>query len=228
MGLTSNESPIKRYFVAILYQKFFFHCLTPPVLSGSSMDPSKIISAIILSGGLGSRMGQQEKGLIDRNGKPLVSYVIDQLSAQVDDITLNCNRHIDLYEKLGYSVITDNMADFQGPLAGVQASLSHVNHGLCLIAPCDTPSLPADLVSRLYQALIETDSDIAYPICGNRKHYIPSLIRKDLLRSLNNYLETGKRSIRGWYSNQKVKEVDFSGSEQSFINVNTPQLLASI
>lgn len=192
------------------------------------MKSNKKVSAIILAGGRGNRMGNRDKGLIEINGSPLISHVIKKLSIQVDDISLNCNRHLNRYRKMGLTVITDRLPDFQGPLAGMQACLSHVKHDVCLICPCDMPNLPSDLVERLYLALTDNSADIAFPTCGTRKHYIPSLIRTELLGSLNAYLDSGKRSIRGWYANLKVQEVDFSANETLFTNVNTPELLLDI
>jgi molybdopterin-guanine dinucleotide biosynthesis protein A len=192
------------------------------------MKLSKKVSAIILAGGQGNRMGNRDKGLIEKNGSPLISHVIKQISSQVDDISLNCNRHIDEYKELGFAVITDQLPGFQGPLAGMHASLIHAKHDVCLICPCDMPNLPSDLVARLYDALTNNCSDIAFPTCGTRRHYIPSLIRIDLLASLSVYLESGKRSVHGWYANLKVQEVDFSATEESFINVNTSDLLFTV
>lgn len=192
------------------------------------MKTSNKISAIILAGGKGNRMDNRDKGLIEKNGSPLISHVIKRLSTQVDDISVNCNRHLDQYEKLGFTVITDTLPGFQGPLAGMQASLIHAKHDVCLICPCDMPNLPTDLVERLYRALTHNAADVAFPTCGTRKHFIPSLVRTDLLVSLSAYLESGKRSIHGWYASLKVQQVDFSANEDSFVNVNTPQLFLTV
>lgn len=185
------------------------------------------ISAIILAGGRGRRMGNRNKGLINWKGRPLISSVIDRISPQVDDITINCNQHISEYQKLGFPVIKDTLEEFQGPLAGIQASLKLAKHEYCLICPCDTPNLPADLVKSLLEALHKYNSDVAYPVSMHQNHYIPVLMKTHLASSLNTYLATGKRSIHGWYNDLKTETVDFSSNENAFLNVNSLDMLDS-
>ena len=40
------------------------------------------ITAVILAGGQGRRMGGQDKGLIEFDGKPLVAILVERLSQQ--------------------------------------------------------------------------------------------------------------------------------------------------
>lgn len=40
-------------------------------------------SALVLAGGMGSRMGYREKALIDINGKPLIAFVIRNIEKVV-------------------------------------------------------------------------------------------------------------------------------------------------
>ena len=62
------------------------------------------VTAVILAGGRGSRLGGQDKGLLDWNGKPLVETLIDQLQKQRLDIVINANRNQDRYCAYGYDV----------------------------------------------------------------------------------------------------------------------------
>ena len=52
---------------------------------------------MILAGGQGRRMGGQDKGLIEFNGKPLVSILIDKLEQQSGERIINANRNQQRY-----------------------------------------------------------------------------------------------------------------------------------
>ncbi|HIL42172.1 MAG TPA: molybdenum cofactor guanylyltransferase, partial [Gammaproteobacteria bacterium] len=83
------------------------------------------VTAVVLSGGQSSRMSGKDKGLLLLRGEPLISYVINAISGNVDSILVSANRNIDSYQKFG-NVITDNLSEFQGPLAGILAALDVV------------------------------------------------------------------------------------------------------
>jgi molybdenum cofactor guanylyltransferase len=183
------------------------------------------ISAIILAGGQGRRFNHQDKGLIRWQGQPLISHVINRLKPQVDQVIINCNRNVEFYRGFGYPVQRDELPGFQGPLAGIQSCLALAEHPVSLICPCDTPNLPSDLASRLLTELTAQQFDVAYPVCEGRSHYLPTLIRSNLLASLSNYLNQTDRSMKGWYSTLNTVEVDFSTGNGSFLNINKSELL---
>jgi molybdopterin-guanine dinucleotide biosynthesis protein A len=50
--------------------------------------------------------------------------------------------------------VPDQIPGFAGPLAGLHAALNAgTTHPLVATSPCDSPFLPADLISRLFSAL---------------------------------------------------------------------------
>lgn len=192
------------------------------------------IEAVILAGGKGSRMQGQDKGLVDYQGKPLIAHVLQCLQQQqmpVQQIRINANRHLAQYAGYGYPVIQDQMADFQGPLAGMQAGLSACQSELCLFVPCDTPFLPADLSLRLWQTLqtapAQTKIDIAIAR-SQQVHPVICLMRVSLLASLQQALAQGQRKVLQWQQQQAHCMVDFAvdGAQQDeriLRNFNHPQ-----
>lgn len=74
------------------------------------------ITAVILAGGRGSRMGGVDKGLQNFNGVPLALHTLLRLSPQVGDVIINANRNLAAYESFGVPVWLDtpNMGDFAG------------------------------------------------------------------------------------------------------------------
>ena len=82
------------------------------------------MTAVILAGGLGRRMGRVDKGLQLLDGKPLVQWVLERLAPQADEVLLNANQNTERYETFGYPVIGDQIGGFAGPLAGLHAALT--------------------------------------------------------------------------------------------------------
>ena len=181
------------------------------------------ISAIILAGGKATRMGGLDKGLLVFQKKPLIAHVIERLQPQTDEILVNANREISSYEALGYPVLQDEIADYAGPLAGMQLGLKHARHDLVLTVPCDSPALPEDLAQRLKTALLEQQADIAIVSCDGHTHPVFCLCKKSVLPSLNSYLEHGGRKVSEWQNSLKHAYVDFSDCANAFANLNTPQ-----
>jgi len=183
------------------------------------------ITALILAGGRGSRMGSVDKGLQLFNGKPMVAQVLERLAPQVNEVIINANRSLDAYTAFGYRVIPDVIDGFVGPLAGLQVGLLHATHPLVVTAPCDSPFLPLDLVARLLAALQNNQADLAVAKTFEQVHPVFCLVKRDLEPHLRSFLETGQRKIDKWYETLNVVEVSFDDVESAFMNINTREEL---
>ena len=177
------------------------------------------ISGIVLAGGLGRRMGGVDKGLQPLHGKAMVEHVLARLAPQVDDIVINANQNHERYAAFGHRVVPDAVGGFAGPLAGLHAGLSAVSHQLAVTVPCDSPFLPADLVSRLARNL--GSNDLAVAKTGDQPHPVFALVRRAVAGNLETFLKSGGRKIDGWYASLKVVEVLFDDEADAFRNINT-------
>lgn len=181
------------------------------------------VTAVILAGGKGRRMDGKDKGLVELANRPLIEYVIDVIKPQVETIILNANRNQEKYSHYGYPVISDELNDFQGPLAGFFSALKNTKTSHIVTLPCDGPLLPGDLVERLLFALNDKKADIAVAHDGERMQPVYSLIPKSLIASLNIYLGAGERKIDLWYKQHRIALADFSDCPQTFRNINTAE-----
>ncbi|RTL41558.1 MAG: molybdenum cofactor guanylyltransferase MobA, partial [Rhodocyclaceae bacterium] len=59
------------------------------------------ITGLLLTGGLGRRMGGLDKGLALLDGQPLAAHVLARLAPQVGSMLINANRNGDAYTRLG-------------------------------------------------------------------------------------------------------------------------------
>ncbi len=191
-------------------------------------DSNNRISAMILAGGRAQRMGGVDKGLVTLHNKPLIEHVLDRLPATLTRLYINANRSHSAYQEFGFSLIRDELTDYQGPLAGIASGLAVCTTPWLLVVPCDTPLLPRDLVERLLTAAIEQQANIAVAHDGQRLQPVVALIKHDLADSLDQYLAGGDRKIDLWYKQQSMTQVDFSDQPDAFLNINSLQDMSAL
>ena len=185
---------------------------------------------VILAGGLATRMGGGDKGLLPLGAGTILSQVIDRLGPQVGGLALNANGDPSRFADLGLPVLSDSIEGYAGPLAGVLAGLdwaagqgaSHI-----VTAAADTPFLPADLVPRLLLAVEREGKPIALAKTENGRHPTfglwPVALRDDLRRAL----AEGVRKVVLWTDRHGTASAEFAVDRfDPFFNVNTPEDLA--
>ena len=182
----------------------------------------KDITAVILAGGQGRRMGGQDKGLIEIGGQVLVEILIGRLEPQTSNIMINANRNRERYQAFGYPVVSDQLDDYQGPLAGFACAMNAVDTDFILTLPCDGPLLAADYVAKFIASQAQTGAPICVADDGDRLQPVHALIRVNLLPSLNSFLDSGDRKIDRWYAMHDFVHTDFSDCADMFRNINTP------
>lgn len=182
------------------------------------------VTAIILAGGAGRRVGNRDKGLILWRDKPLIAHVSDRLQPQAQTILISCNRNTDEYRRYGAQVIPDRRGGYAGPLAGLEAAGPHIKSPYALVVACDIPLLPLDLGERLLYPLItesKEGSDICYAHDGERGHYLCAAMRSECLKSLSGFLDEGNRKVRDWLAMHRTTVVDFGDQQEAFRNFNS-------
>lgn len=188
--------------------------------------PIPPVTAILLAGGEGRRMGGQDKGLITLRGKPLAEWVLTRIRPQVAEILISANRNVEAYAALGYPVVRDKTEGYVGPLAGIARGLLDAGTELVLSVPCDTPFLPDDLVARLYAAL--GDHDLVVPLAAGRTQNAICLMRRQVGANLAIFLSQGGRKVQDWQAGLKLAVADFSDEAGYFVNINRPEQLAAL
>lgn len=185
----------------------------------------KQVTIVILAGGRGRRMNEQDKGWAVLAGKPLIQHVIDLVSQQSSNILINANQNINRYQALGYPVVSDQLSDFQGPLAGVAAAMEHVTTPYILTLPCDAPYVDGEYVQKMLAGLISGQTDLAVAFDGARIQPIHAIIPVRLLDDLKQFLGKNSRKVDTWYSQYAMGIIDFSKQKKMFENLNTLQEL---
>jgi len=187
------------------------------------------ITAIVLSGGQARRMGGQEKGILPFAGKPMISYVIDTLDGlgdKIQTIVINSNSPSN-YEQFKQKIISDNLKDDMGPLAGIEAGLVNINSGYLLVVPCDVPLVTVEPIIRLINAVSNSEANCAVVHDGERMQATFAIFHVSQLEALQSYLKRGGRRLITWYQEQQAVEVDCSDLKDIFVNINTRMDLAN-
>jgi molybdopterin-guanine dinucleotide biosynthesis protein A len=193
------------------------------------------ISAIILAGGIGKRMGRKNKGLLIFRGKPLIEHVIEKLHDQVSAVVISCNEELEQYRRYHYPIATDILnndpsktdnneynKEGNGPLAGLLSAGRKITTPYCFITACDMPFLPKTIVLDLASAIGDKDAISIKTRQGTEP--LVSLVRTSSLQSIEHHLTSNRKSVKSWLATLSWTTLD-SDSEQQFINLNHPEEL---
>lgn len=182
---------------------------------------------VILAGGLATRMGGGDKGLLPLGDSTILGHVIERLAPQVDAVALNANGDPDRFSAFALPVLADSVGGYVGPLGGVLAGLdwaaergaTHV-----VTAAADTPFFPGDLVPRLLSAAENQGKPIALARTQDGRHPTFGLWPVDLREDLRTALTEGMRKVVLWTDSHGTAYADFpSDGFDPFFNVNTPE-----
>ncbi|WP_417700435.1 molybdenum cofactor guanylyltransferase MobA [Pseudophaeobacter sp.] len=194
---------------------------------------------VILAGGLATRMGGGDKGLLQIGGQSLLARVRDRLAPQVAGMALNANGDAVRFADLGLPVVADSIEGFAGPLAGVLAGLDWAagqGAEAIVTAAADTPFFPTDLVARLLAAsqgqthplVLATTPRTGEELKSGGRSKVnrhptfglwPVALRDDLRAAL----QDGLRKVVIWTDQHQGREALFDADPfDPFFNVNTP------
>lgn len=176
------------------------------------------ITGIVLAGGEGRRMGGQDKGWLEINGKPMIVRVLERLQPQVSDLLISANRNLEDYRALKVRVVEDE-TPFCGPLGGISASLKAMQTEYAVIVPTDAPGIPPDLVQVLFAHL-----PARLILCRDEQRMQPlfGIYHRNLSESIDHFLRSGDRKLGLWCQQNNPVFVTI-GDTSGFTNLNTPE-----
>jgi molybdopterin-guanine dinucleotide biosynthesis protein A len=206
-----------------------------------------LVTGCLLAGGEGRRMGGQDKGLVNYQGRPLAAWVLEALSPQVDALMVSANRHEAAYRSLleacakgsASSVMPSptqgvwpddpDLPRHSGPLAGILTALRHCTTDWLMVVPCDMPHLPPTLVASLLEEAQAHNRDIVVPSTIESDHpphlhWVCALIHKRVCPHTESMFVKDERKAGNWVRSLNWASVSFADNN-AFINVNTPETL---
>jgi molybdopterin-guanine dinucleotide biosynthesis protein A len=191
------------------------------------------IPGVLLAGGLARRMGGGDKPMRQIAGRTILDRVIVRLKPQCDGLIINANGDPARFASFGLPVVADSVADFPGPLAGILAALdwaaaNRPEVSLVLSAAADCPFLPRDLVSRLHQALMKENAQLAVAASDGQSHPVIGLWSVALREELRHALVVEDlRKIDRWTARYRLATVAWPTTPlDPFFNANTVEDIA--
>jgi molybdenum cofactor guanylyltransferase len=190
-------------------------------------------AGVILAGGRSSRMGGSRKALLELNGRPLLSHVIDRLQAHLDPLMLSCDSETSEFESFGLPLVPDLLPGFRGPLTGLCSALQYLadkgQQNSLVLCPCDAPFIPHKLVQTLLNADQENEKPVVVisyqgvlqPTFSMwHTHHLPAIHEAVVKR--------GDGGLRYMLKSLPHTVVEWAPDEPSpFFNINTPDDLKS-
>jgi len=184
------------------------------------------LTAVILAGGLSSRMGGGDKPLQPLAGRPVLAHIIERMRPQVGQIVINGNGDPSRFAQFGLPVIGDTVAGHPGPLGGILAGLRHgaaQGSAAIITVAGDTPFLPADLAPRLAAA---AGGGAAVARSRGQLHPVEGCFPVTAADGLEAFIRTSaKRRVVDWAAEIGAVAVDFPdapGGYDPFFNINIP------
>lgn len=187
------------------------------------MNP-QLLTAIILTGGKSSRMGQP-KALLPFGGEPLIVHNVRTLQQQFSEVVVVAAPGQEL-PSLPVTLVRDEVA-YQGPVGGILYGLRAASHEVCFVTSCDAPFLNLALV-RYFLSLI-ANYDVVVPFWEERLQPLQAVYRRSVAPLLQDQLQRGELRPVFLYKKVRTYEVPaddirrFDPEGLSFRNMNSPE-----
>ena len=179
--------------------------------------------AIILAGGLSSRMGTN-KAFLNVGGETNIERIRNILQLEFRDLLLVTNQ-MEEYQYLNLPMVSD-LYPGKGPLAGIHAGLSVSTQSVNFIVACDMPFISVTLARFLVEQI--EDYDIVVPSIGGQLHTLFSVFKKSAAPVIKESIKNNKFRIQDVFKALKVKiiteeELKITNEDLSvaFFNMNT-------
>ena len=190
-------------------------------------EPILDCCAIILAGGLNSRMGGHNKALLNVGGKRIVDRIQEVLVPVFDEILL-VTREPMIYRDLPFRVVED-LFDVRSSLTGIHAGLVQSRARYGFVVPCDAPFLQPDVI-RAILAEVTPDVDVVVPSDGTYFQPLCAVYSKRCLPYIEAMLSRGDLKIYNFFGDVNLKTIPMERlaqadpQQRTFINVNTPEM----
>lgn len=193
-----------------------------------SKPPRPTCCAIILSGGLNSRMGGRNKAFLKIGRRTILDRLCQTLQPFFQEILL-VTRQPDLYTRHHLKIVQD-IYSARSSLTGIHAGLTHAPTDFALVVPCDAPFIKPALIQTILDE-IEPQYDLIIPLCNDFFQPLCAVYSRRCIPLIENQLDQGDFKITNFFDRVHLKAIPQGTLEKadpqllSFFNVNTPDAL---
>ena len=186
---------------------------------------NKIVSCILI-GGKSSRIGGGIKSLKILNNKTILYKIIYRIKKQTNIIAINSNVKSKKLIQYNLPIFKDIYKGYQGPLAGIHASLFWTKKNFpskkwVITIPGDSPFFPDDLIEKLYNKAKKENVKAVIAKSNNRIHSVFGLWHTSLESNLYYSIKNNVRKIDQWAKLHSLATVNFKNKNYDpFFNIN--------
>ena len=192
------------------------------------MENQQKFSAIIVSGGLNSRMGGKNKAFLKIGGKTILSRQLNLLGKLFQDIVL-VTRSPHHYKDYPVHLVTD-IYEARSSLTGLHAGLYYAENDFSFVIPCDAPFIQEPLI-HLIMGFVEPENDVVIPFYDGHYEPLCAVYSKRCVPEIEALLNIDDFRIYNFFKNIDLKTIPKATLQEadpgliSFFNVNTPESL---
>jgi molybdopterin-guanine dinucleotide biosynthesis protein A len=190
--------------------------------------PQSDCCAVILAGGLNSRMGGHNKAFLKVGDKTILERLLETIAPLFDEILL-VTRQPERYSDLPLRVVTD-IYPARSSLTGIHAGLKQAVAQFAFVLPCDAPFIKPDLVRFILNEL-QPSLDVIVPVIGHHYEPLCAIYSKRCLPHIESQLDHDDFAIINFFDRINLKTIPAQRIQTadtdmiSFFNVNTPEAL---
>lgn len=177
----------------------------------------KKISAIVLSGGRSSRMGEDKCDLVF-DGETLLNLQIDKLrSIGIDDIIASGYRGKNVKAK----VVHDDI--MKGPLSGILLGLKEIENDRAFVISVDVPLVKRTCIKKIIDYSYEKDLEMAMIRHNGNREPLMGVYKKSLIPVIEDILNGDKYSVMKLADMVRHEFLDIDDDDKYFLNVNNKE-----
>ena len=180
------------------------------------IDYSKV-SAIVLSGGLSSRMGQ-DKCDLEFDGETLLNVQIDKLkNVGIKDIIASGYRG----NNSKALVLKDDI--MKGPLSGILIGLNNIKNDRAFVISVDVPLVTEMIIKKTIDFSLEKDYELVMVKHNGNREPLIGVYKKSLTDKIEKILSGDKYSVMKLAEETKYDFVDIDSDDKYFLNINNKE-----
>lgn len=188
------------------------------------MNEARKISAIVLAGGNGQRLGMDKARLVWK-GESLLAQLVQLLKEHCEEVLIAAGKARPLGLQNRVLVVEDRLP-MKGPLSGLHAGLSAATFSWCFVVACDMPFLSSEFLGLLLSRATTEARVLACEIGGYIEPF-PAVYPRSILPLVERAISSERLGVQDLLrriscptiSEREVRAVD--PELRAFINLNT-------
>jgi molybdopterin-guanine dinucleotide biosynthesis protein A len=185
---------------------------------------TSLYSAVILAGGLNSRMGYP-KYLAKIGNQPIIRRQFDVLQEIFNEIVVVTHPAHPFRTRPGMKVTTDLVADL-GPLGGLFTGLRAASGAGVVLVACDMPFLESEAIRELLADFDYRRYDGRIPVGPSGLEPLHALYSQRILAKVETAVVDRDLSLQRLIAGSAFQKVDWSTRPtKTLVNLNTPEAL---